>query len=84
MKHTHEPVVVLTDEMVSRTLDLIRADALLGDETSSWSSVCPTEWEATDRLRMLVEEGTVALTIVKPESIVAALREFEVGFFATV
>lgn len=82
MKHTHEPVVVLNDETVERVVDLIRADATLGDEVSSWSSVCPTKWEAIERVRKLVEEGIVAVSSTRPADIVSALRVFEEGFLA--
>lgn len=82
MKHTHEPVMVLSDETVERVVSLIRSDEMLGDETSSWSSVCPTEWEASERLRKLVEEGIVAVPSVRPVDIVTALRAFEPSFLS--
>lgn len=83
MKNTHEPVVVLTDRVIEKTVRLIRADQLLGDENSSWSEVAPTEWEANDRLRALVEFGVVPVVTPRPREIVRALREFEPTFLRT-
>lgn len=79
---TYEPAIILTERMVVRTIARIREDDVLGDETSSWSTVAPTEWEATDRLRMLVETGVVSVVTVTPSGIVSALREFERGFLS--
>jgi hypothetical protein len=81
MKNTHEPVVVLSARVVERTVRLVRADQLLGDELSSWSTVAPTEWEATDRVRALVEFGVVPVTQpATPRALVKALRVFEATF----
>jgi hypothetical protein len=82
MKNTHEPVVVLSARVVERTVRLVRADQLLGDELSSWSTVAPTEWEATDRVRALVEFGVVPVTAPTPHAILRALRAFEPTFLA--
>jgi len=78
---TPEAFLILSDRVVEKTVNLIRADALLGDLTSSWSEVAPTEWEATDRLRALFGDGSVTVTQpATPRALVKALRVFEASF----
>jgi hypothetical protein len=78
---TVDAVVVLTPEVVERVIELIRADTALGAETSSWSEVAPTAWEAMERVRALVEEGQVVIAAPTPEAILTALRAFEPTFW---
>jgi hypothetical protein len=67
-----------------RTIDavvrLIREDEILGDPTSSWSTVAATEWEARERVEGFVAGGVVKC-VRTPSSILAALRDLEQAFY---
>ena len=83
-RETPEPVVILNSATITKVVMLIRTDPVLGSETSSWSEVAPTEWEARDRVRDLVELGKVKVE-GKPtaRAIVRALKQAEAGFWST-
>lgn len=85
MRSTPEAVLLLDDEAVERVLDLIRGDPSLGrGSCSSWEEVTPTDYEARERIRTLIEEGIVPVAgLPTPRAILQALRAAESTFWAT-
>jgi hypothetical protein len=84
VKPTSEAVRLLDLATVERTLFLLRSDPLLGRSGySSWEEVTPSDYEAAERLRMLIEEGIVPIQgAATPEAILRALRAAEPGFWS--
>jgi len=89
MKPTSEAILLLDDETVATAVALIRADAMLGrGSASSWEEVTPSDYEAAERLRALVEEGVVRVAgkptpRATPRAILRAMREAEPRFWST-
>ncbi|HZU95676.1 MAG TPA: hypothetical protein VFF73_03130 [Planctomycetota bacterium] len=85
MEPTSDAILILEPSVVRRAVALIRADAALGRGTcSSWEEVTPTDYEAEERVRMLIEQGVIRLPgAPTPRAILAALRAAESGFWGS-
>ena len=85
MKPVSEQVRFLDGATVEKTVRRIRQDPLLGrGSCSSWESVTPSDYEAWERVRALVEDGVVPIPgPATPLAILRALRAAERTFFAT-
>jgi hypothetical protein len=85
MRPVSDAIRFLDDETVALVVQLIRSDPVLGRGTfSSWEEVAPSEWEATERVRTLIEEGIVPVVgRATPAAIVEALRRAESQFWMT-
>jgi hypothetical protein len=83
LKPTGDAVRFLSEAMVERVVDLIRRDAALGrGSCSSWEAVTPSDYEAGERVRKLIEEGFVPINgEATPLAILNALRRHEPSFF---
>lgn len=79
MKNTFDSAR-LSPRTIEKVVDAIRRDEVLGSSGSSWSTVAATEWEARERVEMLVAGGTVTC-VRTPSAIVAALRDLEHSFY---
>jgi len=85
MSPTSGAARMLPDGVVSLVVRLIRLDPVLGRGTcSSWEEVAPTDFEAAERVRSLIEEGTIVIDgSPTPASILRALRAAESDFWRT-
>lgn len=84
-KPVGDAVRFLDERTISRIVDLIRRDPVLGRGTfSSWEEVTPSDFEAEERVATLIQDGIVPLPHgAGPAAIIAALREAEKGFWTT-
>jgi hypothetical protein len=84
MRPTREAAATLSQDLVARVVELIRADPLLGRGSfSSWEEVTPTDYEAAERVRDLVDEGAVRVTGAPDAlSLLQAFRAVEPGFWS--
>lgn len=78
-------VVCLSDTTVERIVDLIRADPELGrGSLSSWEEVSPSDYEAGERVRWLLEQGIVPFAgTPTARAVLRALRIAEASFLST-
>jgi hypothetical protein len=85
MKPTRDAVLMLSDEVVARVVQLIRSDPVLGrGSCSSWDEVAPSDFETGERVRTLIDEGFVTLGADRtPAGIVRAFRAVEPTFWGT-
>jgi hypothetical protein len=85
MKPTSDAVRFLDDATVAATVSLIRRDLVLGRGSfSSWEEVTPSDYEAGERLRQLIQDGVVPVPgRATPPAILRALHAHELVFWAT-
>jgi hypothetical protein len=85
MKPVSDQVRFLDGTTVELTVRRIRRDPVLGRGSfSSWEEVTPSDYEAAERVRALIEEGVVRVDgAATPDAIVRALRAAERSFWAT-
>jgi hypothetical protein len=84
MKPTKDAALILSEDVVARVVELIRRDPVLGRGTfSSWEEVAPTDYEAAERVRALVEDGVARVERPTPSAILGALRAAEREFWST-
>lgn len=77
------PQPLLSDDVLALIGHLIRHDPILGRGTcSSWDEVTPSDFEAAERVRMLVDDGVVRIDGDRtPDAILRALRAAEPDFW---
>ena len=85
MKPVSDSVRFLDVATVEVTVRRIRRDPVLGRGSfSSWEEVTPSDYEAGERVRALIEEGIVAIEgAATPDAIVRAFRAAELTFWTT-
>ncbi len=85
MKPVSDAIRYLDEPTVELVVRLIRADPVLGRGTfSSWEEVAPSDYEAAERVRTLIEEGHVPIVgDATPVAIIEALRRAESAFWMT-
>jgi hypothetical protein len=74
----------LSEDNVTEVVRRIRLDRILGHGTcSSWEEVTPSDYEAAERVRTLIERGIVRIEgPATPAAILRALRAAESDFWS--